>query len=451
MKKGRTFLHMHSYKLFLGRILIAFAILWSVCDAWGKVYLDIDSPTFQQFAVAVPDFTGHAGNKERTDNLSAQLSDTLTDYLKMTGFFNVINKKAYLDNPIQSDAAPEIIRFADWTAIGAEYLVKGSFQYAGDRLNLECGLYDVVKGELIIGNKYTGKYEDKKKMMRKFARDVLFALTGEGGVFTTRIAFIMKKGKIAGIYSVGFDGDDLIKETGNNIIFMAPRWSPDGKYLSFTSYEEGSPDFYVKDIQTSAVKKIADFPGINLSGGWAPDGKKVLLTLSKDGNEEIYALDIAYGLIQRLTNNFDIDVSPAWSPDGGKIAFVSNRGGTPQIYIMDANGSNVKRLTFDGTYNTSPAWSPKGDKIAYEGMIEGRFQIFAVGSDGSSPQQLTIDAADSKSPTWSPDGRYIAFSRNKNGKKKIYVMNTNGSNARVLYEGSGDCSGPSWSPRLKSD
>jgi TolB protein len=442
---------MRSYKLFLGHLFIAFAIFWSVGDAWGKVYLDIDSPTFQQFSVAVPDFTGPAGNKERQDNLSAQLSDTLADYLKMTGFFNVINKKAYLDNPVKSDAAPEIIRFADWTAIGTEYLVKGSFQYAGKELSIQCGLYDVVKGELVIGNKYVGKDEDRKKMMRKFARDVLFSLTGEGGVFTTRIAFVMKKGKAAEIDSVGFDGDDLIKETGNNIIFMAPRWSPDGKYLSYTSYEEGTPDFYVKNLQTADVKKIADFPGINLSGGWSPDGKKVLLTLSKDGNEEIYALDIEYGLIQRLTNNFDIDVSPAWSPEGGRIAFVSNRGGSPQIYIMDANGSNVKRLTFEGDYNTSPTWSPKGDKIAYEGMIQGRFQIFVIGSDGSSPQRLTFDAADSKSPTWSPDGRYIAFSSNKNGKKKIYIMNANGSNPRVLYEGNGDCSGPSWSPRFKTD
>lgn len=451
MKKGQTFLHMRSCKLFLGHIVIAFALLWIICDAWGKVYLDIDSPTFQQFAVAIPDFTGPAGNKERPDNLSAQLSDTLADYLKMTGFFNVINKKAYLDNPATMEAAPEIIRFADWSAIGAEYLVKGSFHYVGNRLDLECGLYDVVKGELILGNKHTGNDEDKKKMMRKFARDVLFALTGEGGVFTTRIAFIMKKGKTAEIDSVGFDGDSLIKETGSNIIFMAPRWSPDGKYLSYTSYEGGTPAFYVKDIQTAAVKKIADFPGINLSGGWSPDGKKVLVTLSKDGNEEIYALDIAYGLLQRLTNNFDIDVSPAWSPDGGKIAFVSNRGGSPQIYIMDANGSNAKRLTFEGDYNTSPAWSPKGDKVAYEGRIQGRFQIFAIGSDGSSRQQLTSDAADSESPAWSPDGRYIAFSMNKNGKKKIYVMNANGSNVRVLYEGNGDCSGPNWSPRFKQD
>jgi TolB protein len=446
-----------SYKcspwLSLCRFFIAFAILWNSCNAWGKVYLDIDSPAFQQFAIAVPDFKAPSGGKrEQPGDPAAWFSDTLTDFLRMTGFFNVIDKKAYLEDQDRKDAAPENIRFSDWMAIGAEYLVKGSVQHVGNELNMECGLYDVVKGALILGRKYTGKDEDRKKIIRKFAGEVLLALTGEGGVFATRIAFVMKKGKTSDIYTIGFDGKDLVKVTKSNTIHISPRWSPDGRYLSFTSYEEGSPAFYVKDLLNLNTEKISDFQGINLPGGWSPDGKKILLTLSKDGNEEIYVLDfINRRLLKRLTNDFAIDVSPVWSPDGGKIAFVSNRAGSPQIYLMNADGSNVRRLTFEGNYNTSPIWSPKGDRIAYEGMIEGRFRIFLMGADGANNQQLTFGAADDESPSWSPDGRYIAFSRNKNGKKKIYIMNANGTNIRVLYEGGGDCSGPSWSPIAGSE
>lgn len=448
--KGRCFKPMR----FLTRaVLCVFLIvLGCSCDAWGKVYLDIDSPTFKPFLIAVPDFQASSGNGEKKDSSPASMSGSLSDYLMMTGFFNVINRNAYLEDPKpQPEGANEAIRFADWMAIGAEYLVKGKFQYRDNELTLECRLYDVVRSELVVGKKYTGNASERKTMIRKFAGEVLFALTGVGGIFSTRVTFVEKKGKTSGIFSVGFDGDgsDLLKYKEGKTILMSPRWSPDGRYLSYTSFEEGNPDFYIKDMGNSKVTPIASFQGINLSGGWSPKSDKVLLTLSKDGNEEIYVLDFANKLLQRLTNNFAIDVSPAWSPDGSKIAFVSNRSGSPQIYIMDADGNNVRRLTYDENYNTSPSWSPHGDRIVYESRTAGNFQIFTIGLDGNNLRQLTFEKGGSESPSWSPDGRYIAFIKNNGVKNKIYVMNATGLNVRLLYEGSGDCSFTSWSPLIK--
>jgi len=433
-------------------LFILLFIFWCDYDAWGRVYLDIDSPTFKPFLIAVPDFQASSGNGEQKDNSPALMSSSLSDYLMMTGFFNVINRNAYLEDPKpQPEGANEAIRFADWMAIGTEYLVKGKFQYRGNELILECRLYDVVRSEFIVGKKYTGNASERKTMIRKFAGEVLFALTGNGGIFTTRIAFVRKEGKTSGIFSIGFDGSDLLKEKEGKTIFMSPRWSPDGRYLSYTSFEEGNPDFYIKDMGNSKVAKIASFQGINLSGGWSPKSDKVLLTLSKDGNEEIYVQDLADKLPQRLTNNFAIDVSPAWSPDGSRIAFVSNRSGSPQIYIMDADGNNVRRLTYDENYNTSPSWSPHGDRIVFESRTAGNFQIFTIGLDGNNLKQLTFEKGGSESPSWSPDGRYIAFIKNNGVKNKIYVMNATGSNVRLLYEYGGDCSFTSWSPLIKSD
>ncbi|HLA26604.1 MAG TPA: Tol-Pal system beta propeller repeat protein TolB [Syntrophales bacterium] len=429
-------------------------IFWCDYDAWGRVYLDIDSPTFKPFLIAVPDFQAFSGNREQKDNSPASMSGSLSDYLMMTGFFNVISRNAYLeDQKPAPEGANEAIRFADWMAIGAEYLVKGKFQYRGKELTLECRLYDAVRSELVVGKKYAGNASERKKMIRKFAGEVLSALTGVGGIFSTRVTFVEKKGKTWGIFSIGFDGDvsDLLRHKEGNTVLMSPRWSPDGRYISYTSFEEGNPDFYIKDMVNSKVTPIASFQGINLSGGWSPKSDKVLLTLSRDGNEEIYVLDFANKLLQRLTNNFAIDVSPAWSPDGSKIAFVSNRSGTPQIYIMDADGNNVRRLTYDGNYNTSPSWSPQSqdDRIVFESRTAGNFQIFTIGLDGNNLKQMTFEKGSSESPSWSPDGRYIAFIQNNGVKNKIYVMNATGSNVRLLYEGSGDCSFTSWSPLIK--
>ncbi len=435
-------------KLIVCSVYILLILLCADFSAFGKVYIDINSPAFQKFPIAITDFK-RAGEESRQLDLSIWFSDNLAKYLNMTGFFNIISKNAFLENQKQTGSTAEGIRFADWTAIGAEYLVKGSYLYSGKELVTEFRLYDVIKGEVITAKRYTGTIEDKSEMVRKFAGEILYALTGDKGVFDTKIAFVLKKGQTSSIYTINFDGTDLARVTNHQSLTLSPRWSPDGKYISFTSYKDGNPDLYIKAINSAKAEKVAGFEGINLSGSWSNDGKKLLLTLSKDGNENLYIMDINNRNLKRLTKNFAIDVSPTWSPDNRKIAFVSNRSGSPQIYIMDADGNNVKRLTYDGNYNTSPSWSPRGDRIAYEGLINSRFQIFSVNEDGSNPLQLTFDNMNHESPSWSPDGRYLVFSSRGNGKHRIYVMNANGSNMRILYENVSGCISPSWSPRKK--
>ena len=436
---------------FLKLIVCMVCILLILCgdfSALGKVYIDIDSPAFQKFPIAITDFKTMSGERNQ-EGLSIWFSDTLAKYLSMTGFFNIISKKAFLEDQKQTGSKDESIRFADWIAIGAEYLVKGSYLYNGKDLVTEFRLFDVIKGESITAKRYSGNIEDKNEMVRKFADEILYALTGDKGVFGTKVAFVLKKGKTSSIYTINFDGTDLSRVTNHPSLTLSPRWSPDGKNISFTSYKDGNPDLYIKAMNGAKVEKIAGFEGINLSGSWSKDGKKLLLTLSKDGNENIYIMDLDNRNLKRLTKNFAIDVSPTWSPDNQKIAFVSNRSGSPQIYVMDADGSNVRRLTYDGNYNTSPSWSPRGDRIAYEGLINNRFQIFSINEDGSNPLQLTSDNANHESPSWSPDGRYLVLSSRGTGKYRICVMNANGSNMRILYENAGGCISPSWSPRMK--
>jgi TolB protein len=415
----------------------------------GKVYIDIDSPAFQKFPIAIVDFR-KIGQQSYQTELSSWFSDTLAKYLEMTGFFNIISKKAFLEDQKQAGLTVESIRFPDWSVIGAEYLVKGAFQSNGKDMTAEFHLFDVIKGEVITAKQYSGKIEDKTEMVRKFSGEILSALTGDEGVFGTKIAFVLKKGQNSDIYTINFDGTEFLRVTNFQSLTLSPRWSPDGKFISFTSYRNRNPDLYIKSTNGTKVDKIANFDGINLAGSWSRDGRMLLLTLSKDGNEEIYKMDLGSRNLERLTHNFAIDVSPAWSSDNKRIAFVSNRSGSPQIFTMDTDGNDVKRITYDGNYNTSPSWSPRGNRIAYEGLVGGRFQIFSVNEDGSNPMQLTFDNVDHESPSWSPDGRYLVFSTRGSGSKhRICVMNANGLNVRVLYENVGGSISPSWSPRIK--
>lgn len=430
-------------RVFLGAILLGLCLLGGGTSASARVYIDIDAPTFQKFPIAITDFNKMSA--DQGEDLSTWFSGTLSTYLNMTGVFNIIPKNAFLEYPAAPQQGYEKINFPNWTVIGAEYLVRGTFRFSGQYLSAEMRLYDVVKGDLIVGNRYYGKPTEKITLIKKMASDILLALSGDGSVFNTRIAFVRKKGKNSEIQVIDFDGTGQSQVTSMKALTLAPRWSPDGRYISFTSYQAGNPNFYIRDLKAGTTKMASSRPGINLSGAWSPDGRKVLLTLSFEGNQEIYSMDAATGAIKRLTYHYEIDVSPTWSPDGKSIAFVSSRSGSPQIYVMDDEGNNVRRLTYEGSYNTSPAWSPKGNRIAYEGSRGGTFQLFSINADGSDPIQITQTGGEHKYPSWSPCGRYLAFTMRTGWVEKIGIMNANGSNIRILGEGSH----PAWSSVMK--
>jgi len=432
--------------------VVVYATPLLVRGAWGKVYIDIDSPAFQKIPIAVADFAPLSGNQSHED-LSAWFPGALRKALDLTGYFNILDKRS---NPVDlsRSGTTQQTAFGEWGSLGADYLIQGGFSNVGGRLVAEFRLFDVVQGRQLIGKQYTGKVEDRKDMVLNFIREVLQLLTGGEGFFDTRVAFVVRQGRSSSLYTVGFgaqiDGRDLGRVTGSSALILSPRWSPDGRYLAFTSYRDGKPDVFVISPSGGGLKKIVSFRGLNLPGAWSPDGRRLLLTISKDGNQEIYVMDVGSGQLRRLTHNSAIDVSPVWSPDGRRIAYVSSISGSPQIYIMNADGGDTRRLTYSGNYNTTPAWSPRGGKIAYEGRAGSNYQIFSMDEDGGNVRQLTSGAGDHEFPSWSPDGRFLTFSVRSGGRSRINILNVNTLDVRTLYESTDRCLSPAWSPRLKS-
>lgn len=435
-------------RLFLKNVCLVVGLMTLLLPVAGeaKVYIDIDSPTIAKFPIAITDFKNLGRGSDR-EKLSTWFSDQLAKTLSITNYFTIIDKSAHLEPPDKAGLTSNTINFGDWVSIGAESLVKGGFQYDGKELIGEFMLFDVVLGKLIAGKKYIGSLRDRNEMVLRFSNEILLALTGEQGVFDTKIAFIGKKGDVSDVYTINFDGSGMVKLTDMQSLSLLPQWSPDGRQIAFTSYRSGNPDLYIINAAGGRERRLTAFKGLTLAGGWAPNSKSLLVTSSKEGKEEIYRFDLKDNSMRRLTHDRAINVSPAWSPDGRKIAFVSDRGGSPQIYVMDADGGNVRRLTFEGNYNTSPRWSPKGDRIVFEGSRGGNFQLLIMDADGNNPVQLTAEGRN-ESPCWSPDGRYIVFVSTKGGKSKLCVINANGGNLRVLHEGMERYINPAWSPHL---
>ena len=426
-------------------ISIAFFLIGSRLCRAEYDYIDITNPFLRKIPIAIPIFKNMSSGVT-TEQLSIRASDLLAETLAFTGYFKILDRGAFLADP-QTDAVFSDINPQNWTSIGAELLITGGVLIKDQMVEMELRLYDTFKEQLLVGKKYTGGINDQREMVRLFCSEAIYALTGDRGIFNSKIAFVSTKSGNKEIYICDFDGYKPKRFTHTESIALTPAWSSDGKWLAYTSYEKGKADLYIKHLTEKFGAVIAK-NGINITPAWIP-GKFVLAaTLSFSGDQEIYLLTGTGKISKRLTYNWGIDLSPTWSPDSKQMAFVSKRSGTPQIYIKNIDSGVVKRLTFQGNYNTQPTWSPKGDILAYSAMEEGRSNIFVIGVDGEGPVQLTHNEGDNESPSWSPDGNLVVFSSTREGPSKVYVLTAYGTDQRRLLSMRGEQTDPEWSPRI---
>ena len=380
--------------------------------------MDIDQAK-ARFPIAIAEFK-NLDDKRDTLNVSKNVSEIISQDLEFTGLFKILNPGSFLEDPQTSGITEREINFQSWSVIGAQGLVKGSFSQKGKEIIIEARLFDVQQERLLTGRRYIGTEETLRRIAHKFANQIYEALTGEEGVFETKIAYISEVDEMKEVFLMDFDGYKQKQFSSHGSIALSPEWSPDGKLVVFSSYKHGNARLYSKDFLSRQELVISQYPDLNIAAAWSPDGKEIALTLSKDGNPEIYLMDKKSQILKRLTNDWAIDVSPTWSPDGERIAFVSNRSGSPQVHVMNRNGKDIRRLTFQGNYNTEPDWNSRGDKIVYSSLQEGNFQICIINPDGHGELQLTWEGSN-ETPKWSPDGRHIVFASTRHGGKQIFT------------------------------
>ncbi|MGD9175655.1 MAG: Tol-Pal system beta propeller repeat protein TolB [Desulfobacterales bacterium] len=405
--------------------------------------IDITKPFLRKIPLAVPLFKNASGSGEEKQ-YSQKAADFLSDSLDFTGYFKLMDRRAFLFDPDTNGVTLTDLNFQNWTVIGAELLVTGYYRLNGDRITMELRLFDTFKARRVLGKKYSGNLSNQRDIILRFCTEVIKYLTASEGIFGSKIAFVSDGTGNKEIYISAFDGYNPQRLTTNNAITLFPAWSSDSQWLAFTSYKAGNPDLFIRNLAKAQESKVSK-QGINITPAWAPGKFELAATLSFSGDQEIYLLTGSGKIIKRLTKSRGIDVTPTWSPDGKKIAFVSNRSGSAQIYIKDLATGRVNRLTYEGQKNTQPSWSPRGDKIAYTSQIDGEHHIFTIGTDGQNPVQLTYESRDNESPSWSPDGSLIAFSSDREGPNRIYVMTAFGTDQRRLLVLAGEQTNPKWS------
>ncbi|MFQ5453600.1 MAG: Tol-Pal system beta propeller repeat protein TolB [Candidatus Zixiibacteriota bacterium] len=332
-----------------------------------------------------------------------------------------------------------------WQRLGANLLVRLEAEFPGDKLRVRWRLFDTFRQQRIAKGKVEKHKSNWRELGHEIANKIVHTLTGEKGIFLTKIVYIKQLSKAKELFLADYDGANERQLTNTGSINISPFFAPDKDYIYFTSYMNGDPQLYKVNINSLKISQVASYPGIIAAPAISPEGNKIACVLSKDGNSEIYVLNLKGKVIKRLTRHRAIDTAPTWSPDGRMIAFSSDRSGSPQIYIMDSDGLNVRRLTFRSKYNDSPIWSARGDRITFVSRTKsGRFDLASIDTSGTDNRILT-ELGMNENPHFSPDGKHIIFSSTRLGPREIFTMDITGRNQRRLTR-SGKCSNPFWGP-----
>ena len=372
---------------------------------------------------------------------SLSVSGIVRADLERSGVFKSIDAPGALDENSQPV-------MTEWRGRAADALVAGSITRLADgRFDIRFKLWDVVKGSVLGGQSTAVEGADLRLAAHRIADFIYEKLTGEKGVFSTRIAYVTRAGTRHTLRVADADGvnDQIALNSTQPII--SPAWSPNGKELAYVSFEKQKAVVYVHNVATGDRRAIADFRGSNSAPAWSPDGQSLAVTLSRDGGSQLFLIGKNGENPRRITTSQAIDTEARFSADGRWIYFTSDRGGGPQIYRMPAGGGNAERVTFSGNYNISAAISPDGRTLAYvtRGGNAFRLMTLDLSSPGAQPVPLT-DSADDEHPSFAPNGRLLVYATRMQGRSVLMTTTLDGKIKARLPSTTADLREPVWGP-----
>lgn len=421
------------------RLAAFFVLLLALGKAQAQLNIEIIGGAGKQFPIAVVPFASE-------NALPQSVTQIISADLTRSGLFRVVDSSGI--SPVPSE--PSEINYPDWRNRAADAIVIGAVRTLGDgQLEMRFRLMDTVKQTQIAGEIVNAPAAQLRLAAHKIADIIYQKLTGDRGVFATRIAYVVKQGPRYQLQVADADGFSPQTVLASNEPLLSPAWSPDGTQIAYVSFENKRPVVVVQNLATGVRRVAANFRGNNSAPAWSPDGRSLTVALSKDNISQLYTIPAGgSGEATRLTNSSGIDTEPTYSPDGKSIAFLSDRGGSPQVYRMPAGGGDPQRLTFSGTYNVSPDWSPDGKSITFVQRDGGRFRVALLELDTGQTQVLTDSSLD-ESPSFAPNGKMILYATQVGGRGVLATVSSDGRVKARLTTASGDVREPAWGPYPK--
>jgi dipeptidyl aminopeptidase/acylaminoacyl peptidase len=248
------------------------------------------------------------------------------------------------------------------------------------------------------------------------------------------------------VWMVSWDGKEQIQLTSSPEAESRPRWSPDGKYLAFSSSRQASKAAQVWLMNRSGgeAAKLTDVKGGVSDYVWAPDSSRLALVVS-DPDPQVPEVDEASkDAAGKTVKPIVLDRYSFKSDSSGYL-----RGERTHIYLFDVGTKKAELLTPGAFNETSPAWSPDGRQLAFirrhgEGDADKapNSDVFVVEARvNAQPRRITTTTAqESGRLTWSPDGRWIAYRLGDELKYSAYdqhrlaVVPATGGQGRTLTD-----------------
>lgn len=449
-------------------VLLMLVSIQATSQDSNSIYIKVGDAKVKKSLMALPPFQFH-GTPAQIPNfrsIGQELFNVFYNDLDVSAYFQFINQNAFLEDTQKvglkpAPGEPGGFNFDNWKKIGAEFLVRAAYKIEGKTLFLEAYVYHVTLAKVVLAKTYKGTTNDARLISHTFANELVEALTGKKGYFTSKIVTSTDRGggKSKEIYVLDWDAANPQRITFTRNISISPNWSPDGSTIVYTTYTYHknaklvNTDLLSYDLRSKKRFLLSWQRGINSGGAFSPDGKYVYLTNSNNDNHDIFRINASDGKnrVQITQSRLgQLNVEPSISPDGTKIAYSSDRDGKPMIYVMNTDGSNNRRITFAGNYNSSPQWSPDGKKIVFSGQDGKHFDIFIMNADGTGLERLTSATkkdgkpATNEFPSFSPDGRQVMFVSNRTGTNQIFVISVDGSNERRITFDQYNYYSPKW-------
>jgi Tol biopolymer transport system component len=245
-----------------------------------------------------------------------------------------------------------------------------------------------------------------------------------------RIAFWGVEGGRRDVWTIAATGGDLVRVTNDAYVDWNPVWSPDGRYLYFSSDRGGSMNLWRVRMDERSGKVMGRPESITTPSpyssqmSFSADGRRMAyVQLLRTANLRKASFDPANGRLldspASVTRGLREAVHPDIAPDGRFLAF--STWGKEDVFIAQLDGSGIRQLTDDLYKDRGPRWSPDGRRIAFQSNRSGSYEMWIVNADGSGLRQLTRFAGvNVMNGGWSPDGTKIACSFD--GGERTYIV-----------------------------
>lgn len=445
-------------KVFKASCAVVGLVLILPCSAYAVLDLELTQGIDKAIPIAVVPFS--VKGMEDTKKIPTDVSSVIANDLHHSGEFKV----ADVDRLPQRPHTLKEVDFSLWQDVNVDHLVIGTIEKHGTNYRVTYYLLSVYKSttdetmqandSVMLSHTYTVTGKSLRRLAHEIADRIYEKLIGDRSVFSTKIAYIVEKRKAfksSRYYLMIADADGYapLPILISRQPIMSPSWAPDGKKISYVSFEKRRASIYLSDIATGHRRLITRFSGINGAPSFSHDGKKLALVLSKTGSPKVYILDIATKKLTQITHGFSIDTEPSWAPDDKSLIFTSDRGGRPQIYQVDLATRKIQRLTYDGRYNARASFTEDGEHIVL--LHRGEEGPYSVAVQDLSTGVLTVLAEDSnnQSPSVSPNGKMVIFTADAEEKGVLGIVSLDGRVKLRFPESEGSVREPVWGPFFK--